>query len=221
MLKVLFLSLNKQTAAFKHYWKPYFLFLAKIQFVYDTMLDRSRGPYLSTLQSDETRDKKKLYNGLYQLNQTPRSPTNKENNDDLLQMIEEQKKNGMIEFIVVINKAYFFFICSSNKIQDMPKFCCPQSNASVLGVDTRSNLCDLWVTDSCYKNTRIVNRATGNHSLFLGPLKFHFTKDKSTFSRFVLKMVPVHSNFSDLKKSGTNMDESIYNGVKAVIPEVK
>ena len=79
--------------------------IREISFVYDTMLDRSWGPYLSTSQSNKPRDKKQLYNRLWELNQTPSSPVNKENNDELLQMIEEQKKNGMIESIVVNNKA--------------------------------------------------------------------------------------------------------------------
>ena len=136
-------------------------------------------------------------------------------------MIAEQQKNGMIESIVINNKAYFFFICSSNQKQDITKFCCPESHTSVVGIDTTFNLCDLWVTDSCYKNTRIVNRATGNYPVFLGTLMFNFTKDKSTFSRFALEMMAVDSNISNLKKVGTDMDESIYNGVKPVIPEVK
>ena len=79
--------------------------IREISFVYDTMLDRSWDPYLSTSQSNKPRDKKQLYNCLWELNQTPTSPVNKENNDELLQMIEEQKKNGMIEAIVVNNKA--------------------------------------------------------------------------------------------------------------------
>ena len=138
------------------------------------MLDRSGGSYLSNSQSNKPRDKKQLYNRSHPLNQTPSSPVNKENNNDLLQIIEQQKKNGMIESIAVNNKACFFFICYSNQIQDITKFCCLESNASVLGIDTTFNLCDLWVTDSCYKNTRIVNRATGNHPVFLRPLMFHF-----------------------------------------------
>ena len=151
------------------------------------------------------------------MNQTPSLLVNEENNDELLQMVEEQKKNGMIEFIVVNNKAYFFFMCSSNQIQDIMKFCCPERDASVLGIDTAFNLCDLWVTE----NTRIVSRITGNHLVFLGPLIFHFTKDKSTFSGFGLEMMKVYSNINHLKKVGTEMDESIYNGAVAVIPEVK
>ena len=50
---------------------------------------------------------------------------------------------------------------------------------------------------------------------------FHFTKDKSTFSCFALEKVAIDSNISHLKMVGTNMDESVYNVVKAVIPAVK
>ena len=155
------------------------------------------------------------------MNETPSSPVNKVNNNELLQIIDEQKKNGMIESIIINNKAYFFSIYSSNQIEDITKFCCPESNTSVLGNDTTFNLCDLWVTESSYKNTQIANCTTGNHLVFLGPLMFHFTKDKSTFSCFGLEKMAIDSNISHLTMVGTNMDESVYNVVKAVIPEVK
>ena len=155
------------------------------------------------------------------MNQTPSSPVNKENNNELLQVIEEQKKNGMIESIIINNKAHFFSMYSSNQIEDITKFCCPESNTSVLGIDTTFNLCDLWVTESCYKNTQTANCTTGNHLVFLGPLMFHFTKDKSTFSCFGLEKMAIDSNISHLTMVGTNMDESVYNVVKAVIPAVK
>ena len=50
---------------------------------------------------------------------------------------------------------------------------------------------------------------------------FHFTKEKSSFSHFALEMMAFDSNINHLKKVGTDMDESIYNDVKDVIPEVK
>ena len=49
---------------------------------------------------------------------------------------------------------------------------------------------------------------------------FHFTKDKSSFSHFALEMMAFDSNINHPKKVGTDMDESIYNDVKDVIPEV-
>ena len=174
---------------------------------------------MPTSQSNEPRDKKQLYNRLHHLNQTPNSPVYSENNN--VANDRRAKKNEMIESIVVNNKADFFFMCSSNQIQDITKLCRPESDASVLGVNTTFNFCDLWVPDSCYKNTRIGNRATGNHPVFLGPLMFDFTKDKSTFPRFPLEIMAVDSNISHLKKVGTGMVESIYNGVKAMIPELK
>ena len=106
---------------------------------YDTMLDRSGGPYSSFSQSNEPGDKKKLYNRSYLLNQTTSSPVNKENNVELLLIIEDQKKNEMSESIVVNNKTYFFFMCSSNQIHDITKFCCPESDESILGFDTTFN----------------------------------------------------------------------------------
>ena len=67
----------------------------------------------------------------------------------------------------------------------------------------------MWVKNRCYKNTRIVNRATGNHLIILGLLIFHFTKDKSTFSCFALEMMAVDNNISSLKKIGSDKVESI------------
>ena len=127
----------------------------------------------------------------------------------------------MTESIVLNTKDYFFFMYSFNQIQDVTKFCCPESNASVLDIDTTFNLSDLWLTNSCYKNIRIINHVTRNLPVFLGPLIFYLSKDQSTFSNFALEMMAFDSNISLLAKVGTNMDESIHNGVKTVIPEVK
>ena len=52
------------------------------------------------------------------------------------------------------------------------------------------------------------------------PLLFHFTKDMSTFSKFALEMMSVDRNIARLKKVGTDMDEAIHNGFKAVFPDV-
>ena len=131
-------------------------------------------------------------------------------------MIEEQQ-NGIIESIVIKENAYYFFVASQRQVEDIVQFCCQESGAAVLGVDTTFNLCNLWVTDSCYRNARIVN-ATGNHPVFLGPLMFHFTKDESTFTRFALEMMALNASISRVKKIGVDMEEAIFNGINAVIP---
>ena len=91
----------------------------------------------------------------------------------------------------------------------------------MLGIDTTFNLCDLWVTDTCYKNKCLVNNKTGNHPAFLGPLLFHFTKDDTTFTRFAMEIIAMDPVImSQLKKIGLAMEEAIFNGIKKVIPNV-
>ena len=46
-----------------------------------------------------------------------------------------------------------------------------------LAIDTTFNLCDLWLTDTSYKNKRILNEANGNNPVFFGPSMLHFTKE--------------------------------------------
>ena len=156
------------------------------------------------------------------MKQKERTSTETSNNkgkfDEILQMFEEQKNKGMIESIVIKEKIYYFFMCSPRQIEDIVQLCCRETESSVLGIDTTFNLCNLWVTDSCYKNDRIVHNVTGNHPAFLGPLLFHFTKDESTFTRFALEMIALDPEVINIKKIGSDMEKAIYNGVKAIIP---
>ena len=132
-------------------------------------------------------------------------------------MFEEQKNKGMIESIVIKEKIYFF-IYFPRQIEDIVQLCCSETESSVLGIDTTFNLCNLWVTDSCCKNDRIVHNVTSNHPVFLGPRLFHFTKDESTFTRFALEMIALDPEVINIKKIGSDMEKAIYNGVKAIIP---
>ena len=187
--------------------------------VYDTMLEKSGGPFQSTSQSNEPRDRKQIYNRQAQLNKL--NQTTKNQRDDILEMMEELRMNCIVESIIIKNNAYFFFIATSRQTNDISKFCCGGNNSSVLGVDTTFNLCELWVTDSSYRNKRIINMKTGNHPVFLGPSLFHFTKDQSTFARFALELQACNSEIRKLKKVGLDMEDAIFQGIKHFFPDIK
>ena len=141
--------------------------------------------------------------------------------DEILKMFEELKHNSMIQSILIKENAYYFFMCSRRQIEDIISFCCTGVDSEVLGIDTTYNLCDMWVTDSCYKDKRLVSNTTGNHPIFLGPLIFHFTKDKDTFTRFALEMMAIDPLvISKLKKIGVDMEDAIFEGIKNVMPNV-
>lgn len=183
-------------------------------------MQESGGPYESSSQSKEPRDKKQLYNQSYNLSKS-RIETKEQKSDEVMELIAEQRKNKMIQSIVVKENAYFFFMCTSRQIEDIVSFCCVDNNIEVLGIDTTFNLCDLWITDTCYKNKRLVNIRTGNNPVFLGPLIFHFTKDEDTFTRLAVEMIAMNQVImSKLRKVGVDMEDAIFNGIKKVIPNV-
>ena len=87
----------------------------------------------------------------------------------------------------------------ARQIKSIFHFWCCDTEASVLGIDTTFNLCELWITDSCYKNGRLVHNATGDHPAYLGPLLFHFTKEEFTFTRFALEMVGLNPEITNVR----------------------
>ena len=79
----------------------------------------------------------------------------------------------------------------------------------------------MWVTDSCYRNQRIVNNATGKHPLYLGPSIFYFTKDVNTFKRFGLEIQACDIRTRSVHKIGINMEEAFLQGLTAMFPNVQ
>ena len=136
---------------------------------------------------------------------TTETSKNKETFDEILCMLEEQKHSGMIESIIMKENVYHFLIAH---------FCCHNTEMSVLGIDTTFNLCNIWITDSCYKNDQLVY-----NPVFWGPLLFQFTKDESISTRFALEMIALDPEITSIKKIGSDMEKAIYNGVKAIIPD--
>ena len=122
--------------------------------------------------------------------------------------------------VIVKKRFYFFYLSTERQAEDLVKFCCTGQNTSVLGIDTTYNLCDMWVTDSCYRNKRLIGSDSGHHPVFLGPVLFHFTKDDQTFTRFTLELQASNSETRKLKKIGVDMEDAIFNGVQSLFPDV-
>ena len=73
---------------------------------------------------------------------------------------------------------------TEKQIHDIEKFCTTELEASVLAVDTTFNICDMRITDTSYRNKRLLNRTTGKHPVLLGPVMLHFSKNEKIFGSF-------------------------------------
>lgn len=106
------------------------------------------------------------------------------------------------------------FLYSDRQLVDIEQFCCKKDDNVPLGVDTTFNLCELWLTDTSYRNKRLVRESSGAAPVFLGPCMFHFKKDEEAFSRFALEMRIGNSALKELKAIGVDMESAIFNGFK-------
>ena len=68
------------------------------------------------------------------------------------------------------------------------------------------NLSDLWLTDTSYRNKRLLNESTGTSPVFLELCMFHFTKDEKAFGRFASEIRTGNSGFDDLKMLCVDME---------------
>ena len=58
------------------------------------------------------------------------------------------------------------------------------------------------------------------HTVFLGPIILHFTKDEDAFSRFALENLHAKKEIRKLKQIGVDMESAIYNGFKHHFPNL-
>ena len=124
----------------------------------------------------------------------------------------------MVKTVTVTGQSYITFAYTDKQINDIAKFCCKNSDTAILGVDTTFNLCDLWITDTSYRNKRLLNTTSGGHPVHLGPIMLHFTKDDGTCGRFALELLSANPCLKDLKTLGVDLEAAIYSGFKSLIP---
>ena len=162
------------------------------QKVYDLLLDESGGPMQSNSMSQEPRNLKQIRNRQSAVRKSLLQSTNEaipqQANDHLHTLLRAQRDSvSFLKTVTVTDQSYIAFAYTEKQLSDIEKFCCKSMEAGVFAVDTTFNLCDLWITDSSYRNKRLVNTIDGGAPVHLGPIMLHFTKVEKTFGRFGLK----------------------------------
>ena len=189
------------------------------QEVYEIVLEESGGPLQSTSISQEPRNLKQIQNRKNALNKT-----NKNNSpqSDILEILLQAQRSptSIVKTVTVTGESVIAFAYTKKQMIDIEQFCCQFHNASVLGVDTKFNLCDLWITDTAYRNKRILNAENGDNLVHLGPIMLHFTKDSATFGRLALEMLSINSKLKSIRSIGVDLEAAIFNGFKSMIPNL-
>ena len=124
--------------------------------VYDLTLEKLGGSLKSTAQSQKPRNRKEIKNCKHFLNakknKTNKGDAKKEQTDlkDENYEILHQHREIDIVHSTTVKKDVFFFITTTEKVaQGIKQFFCG-ANASISGVDTSFNLCNMWVISYKY-----------------------------------------------------------------------
>ena len=151
------------------------------QEVYDLLLDEPGGPMQSNSMSQEPRNLKQIRNRQSAIRKSLLQSTNEtipqETNDHLHTLLRGQRDSvSFLKAVTVTDQSHIAFAYAEKQLSDIEKFCRKSTEAVVFAVDTTFNLCDLWITDTSYRNKRLVNTIDGGAPVHLGPIMLHFTR---------------------------------------------
>ena len=78
----------------------------------------------------------------------------------------------------------------------------------------------MWMTDTLYRDKRLLNSGSGKHPVFLVPVMIHVTKDKNTFMWLALEILASNSKLYEINRIGVDMESAIYNKFKKAIASI-
>ena len=133
----------------------------------------------------------------------------------------QRDSDSFLKIMTVADQSYIAFAYAEKQLSDIEKFCCKSTEAGVFVVDTTFNLCDLWITNTYYRNKRLVNTIDGGTPVHLGPIMLHFTKDEKTFGRFRLEISSANLNLKNISFIGLDLESAIFTGLKTMIPVLR
>lgn len=96
---------------------------------------------------------------------------------DLVYDLLEQHYNSAKEFVrsVSFDEGVMSVVCTNQQLDDLNRFCAYNGLGieSILGIDPMFNLGDFYVTPTVYEHKLVINKVTGRHSYFIGPVLIH------------------------------------------------
>ena len=132
---------------------------------------------------------------------------------DLVYDLLEQHFGSLNNFVrnVSFNDSVSCVLFTDQQLYDLERFCANTSsaNTSVLGVDPTFNLGDFYVTVTTYENLLLINRKTGKHPVFIGPMLIHQRRTYENYFYFASELLKHRRSLSCINAVGTDGEEQL------------
>ena len=139
------------------------------------LLDESGGPMQSNSMSQKPQNLKQMRNRQSAIRKSLLQSTNETisqlADDHLPSLLRAQgNSDSFLKTVTVTDHWYIAFTYIEKQLSDIEKFCCKSTEAGVSRVDAIFNLCNLWITDTSYRNKHLVNTTDGGTPAHVAPI---------------------------------------------------
>ena len=109
-------------------------------------------------------------------------------------------------------------LATEEQLADVVRFCTSPEEFGILGIDITYNIGDFYVTTTTYKHLAIVDKSTGKHPTFPGPMMVHTNEKEATFHYFASTLRELNSDIQNVLFIGSDQQRSIENGLGPQMP---
>ena len=107
---------------------------------------------------------------------------------------------------------------TKEQLADVVRFCSNPEEYGIFGIDVTYNIGDFYVTTTTYKHLSLIDKATGNHPVFPGPMMVHTDEKQETLHYFASTTREVNSDIENILFVGSDRQRSIENGLAPQLP---
>ncbi|CAG2235671.1 unnamed protein product [Mytilus edulis] len=120
------------------------------------------------------------------------------------------------------NKPPSFICYTSDQMEDMKQFLKTDPDR-ILGIDRTFNLGAVFVTNFVYKNIKVINKETGDHPIFVGPMYLHW---EGSFLSYHTFLSHVKARLSETVQNldiriGSDDESGLTKAIDDVFPGIK
>ena len=96
---------------------------------------------------------------------------NQHEKDQLAELIS-LSNNGFVRNVQV-GQGVRAILATEEQLADVVRFCSNPEEYGIFGIDVTYNIGDFYVTTTTYEHLALIDKATGNHPVFPGPMMVH------------------------------------------------
>ena len=136
--------------------------------------------------------------------------------DQLAELIS-LSNNGLVRNVQV-GPGVRAVLATEEQLADVVKFCTDPEEFCILGIDVTYNIGDFYVTTTAYQHLALLDKSTGKHPTFPGPMMIHTDEKQATFHYFASTMREINPEIENILFVGSDRQRSMENGLAPQLP---